>query len=549
LIYWPFESLRRAALGIGVTSFDPDSDGVYRSAELFFQHPQQILPGLSLATILSRFDDTRISIQPHQIFLSTPSFQRLIPLDGRSRYWVNLYGHYEAYSFSGVFLSYMRLRQGEVNDLPVHPDQFKNKVVFVGASAAGVEDLKTTGLGRLTPGVLLHAAIYGNIMAEDMLRHAPWWLNLVLLVMTVTGLAAAIFFNRRRWISIVLAIGVLAVVCAISLGTFAVGWLIQSVPPLAGILGAYLTSSTWVSFSTHKEKRKIRNILGQYVSPAILAEVLSNHKASFLSAEVGQRRLLTLQFSDLRGFTTIAEQYPVEKVVAVLNDYLATMVDEIFSHQGTLDKFIGDAILAFWGAPIVDEAHAYNAVSCALDMQKALRRLNDRNQSTGLPILRSGVGIHTAEVILGNIGSQKKLDYTVIGDGVNLTSRLESLTKTYQCPILISQQTYAAVEQSLCCRVVDKVKVKGKEQCTRIYEVIDHIDALDDKRQRMVQLTNEGFSFYSQRQFLNALTCYEEILKLEPMDTLSRIFVERSKKYAQVPPASDWEGECIMDHK
>jgi adenylate cyclase len=548
-IYWPFEALRHVAVDIGVTSFSPDDDGVYRGAELLFQYQDQALPSLSLATLLNRSQETVVTFEPQTMVFSSPSLERSIPLDGHNRYWVNLYGRYDAYSFSGVYLSLMRLRQGEVDNLPVHPDRFKDKVVFVGASAAGVEDLKTTGLGRQTPGVLLHASIYGNIISDDMLLHAPWWVNFTLLFMAVAITSAVIFFCRRAWISIVISIAVLAMVCGITFSAFPTGWLIKSIPPICGVIGTYLAAFTWVSFSTHKEKRKIRNILGQYVSPAILDSVLTDHKEAFLSAEVGQRRLLTLQFSDLRGFTSIAEDYPVERVVALLNDYLATMVDEIFNHHGTLDKFIGDAILAFWGAPIMDEAHAYKAVSCAIDMQRALKRLNERNRLSGLPVLRAGFGIHTAEVILGNIGSQKKLDYTVIGDGVNLTSRLESLTKTYHCPILISQQTYEAAGQYFCCRTVDKVTVKGKAQCTQIYEVIERAGAEDEARRQIARLSNEGFSFYTQRKFQKAMKCYEEILKLDPADTLGQIFTQRSMQYTQLPPAPGWAGECVMDHK
>ncbi|RJQ72248.1 MAG: CHASE2 domain-containing protein [Desulfobacteraceae bacterium] len=548
-IYWPFDSLARAVADLGVTSFTPDQDGVYRRAEMVFKSGNIILPALSLAAMFNGNSEIAAAFEGPQMILASPAFLHRIPLDSRRLFWVNPYGRFSAFSFSGVYLSLLRLQQGEVDDLPVHPDEFRDKVVFIGASAAGVEDLKSTSLGRLTPGVLLHASIYSNIITRDMLRQAPAWLNAGLALLAVMVTAVTIFHSRRMLAQISFT---LLVLCAVALAvffSFPLGWIIHGVPAFLGIAGTYLAAFTWISFSTGKEKRKIRNVLGQYVSPAILNSVLADHKEALLSAEVGQRRLLSMQFSDLRGFTAIAERHPVEQVVAFLNGYLAAMVDVIFQHQGTLDKFIGDAILAFWGAPILDPDHAHKAVVCALDMQRALRRLNERNRSVGLPELRSGVGIHTAEVILGNIGSQKKLDYTVIGDGVNLTSRIEALTKTYGCPILVSEQTYAAVRERICCRAVDKVQVSGKEQCTLIYEAIDTYRGATADTLQIAELCNAGFGFYRQKDFEKAAACYGRILKLNPADALSRLFVDRCNRYKQLPPPAGWNGECVLEHK
>lgn len=547
--YWPFRALCQTVDDIGVASFLPDDDGGYRRAELIFPLQSDIIPSLSLSAVLKQLQDVEIDVREHQLDIHSATMQRQIPLDEQHRYWVNLYGVYEAFSFSGVYASLMQLRQGELSNLKVHPDTFANKVVFIGASAAGVEDLKTTGLEKLTPGVLLHASVYGNIMTNDMLKHAPKPVNLFLLILAIAATALTIFLSRNIWIQLMGVVIVFGGVGTFCLFSFPAGWLVKSVPPVLGVVATYLTAFTWISFSTGKEKRKIKNVLGQYVSPAILTSVLTDHKSAFLDAEVGQRKVLTIQFSDLRGFTSISEKYPVEKVVALLNDYLANMVDVIFDYQGTLDKFIGDAILAFWGAPVEDPEHAYKAVCSALDMQMALDRLNQKNQSADAPQLASGFGIHTGEVILGNIGSQKKLDYTVIGDGVNLASRLESLTKKYHCPIIFTQETFQAVKSRICCRVVDKVQVKGKEQAAQIYHAMGRMDDTDDTIQRIAALTTEGFHLYCQRQFSQSAAVYQKILELNPSDGLSRLFVDRCNRYAQTPPPPSWEGECVLDHK
>ena len=547
--YWPFAALGKAAAGIGVTSFSPDSDGVFRRAELLFKYQHTNLPALALVPLLDLFPHGALALTHDALSMRMPSLTQSVPLDRAGTCWVNLYGRYTAFSFSGVYLSAMRLRQGDLTDLPVQPDQFKDKVVFIGASAAGVEDLKTTALGRQTPGVLLHASVYANLSTHDLLQPAPRPTSAVLLLLAVVATAGAIFFSRRLAVQILATLAVLAGVGGLGTLLFRQGWMIDVAPAMSAVSATYVAAFTWISFATGKEKRKIRNVLGQYVSPAILSSVLTDHKEAFLSAEVGRRRLLSLMFSDIRGFTSIAENLPEERVVALLNGYLGAMVDVIFTHAGTLDKFIGDAILAFWGAPIVDAAHALRAVCCALEMQKALSRLNEQNVRAGLPLLRMGIGIHTGEVILGNIGSRKKLDYTVIGDGVNLTSRLEALTKTYHCPVLISEHTYAAVRSRVCCRVVDKVQVQGKQQAIVIYEAMERMESADALLFKISDLTQEAYGLYCRRRFGQAADVYREILRFKPTDGLSPLFIDRCNQYEQVPPAPTWAGECVFDHK
>ena len=225
-------------------------------------------------------------------------------------------------------------------------------------------------------------------------------------------------------------------------------------------------------------------------------------------------------------------------------DYdLEGMVDVIFNHQGTLDKFIGDAIMAFWGAPLKQADHAYKAVTCAIAMQKALIDVNQESRQRNMPLMHTGIGIHTAEVILGNIGSRKKLDYTVIGDGVNLASRLEGLTKRYQCPIIISQNSYAIVKDRICCRVVDHVRVKGKDRATVIYEPLGLKKTMDAKGLDLARLTDEGFEHYCQRRFQKAAMYYEQILDFRPQDALSLLFMRRCKQYLRQPPPPEWQGE------
>jgi adenylate cyclase len=219
-----------------------------------------------------------------------------------------------------------------------------------------------------------------------------------------------------------------------------------------------------------REKRKVRKMLGQYVSPHMLSSLVDNRE-DILRAEVGAKENVTVLFSDIRGFTSISENEPPERIVSMLNQYFSLWSDAIFEYDGTIDKFVGDAVMALWGAPLRTEKHPEKALRAALEMRKRLPELNRRLNVEGFPEVKIGVGIHTGDAILGNIGSEKKLDYTVIGDTVNLSSRLEGLTKQYTCDILISEATYIRVSDLFRCEFVDSVKVKGKEQAVKVYKV------------------------------------------------------------------------------
>ncbi|MFZ1985981.1 MAG: adenylate/guanylate cyclase domain-containing protein, partial [Desulfatitalea sp.] len=547
--YWPYPTLAEAAGAIGVAAFSPDADGVYRRAELLFKHKATFLPALAMLPLWETKDRTELRIDAGCVTIKTPARKTAIPLDRHGYFPVNLYGRYSAFSFSGVYLSLVRLLSGETADLPVRPFEFKDKTVFIGASAAGVEDLKNTSLGYRTPGVLLHASIYGNILTGDFLRQIPATLDSAILLLAISATAAAIFLSPTLKQQLLLCLGLLALLTGTNLLLFGANRYATLAPAITGILLTYASSFTWIGFSSGKEKRKIKRVLGQYVSPAILATVLADPKDALMSAEVGQRETLTMMFCDLRSFATIAEQHAVEQVVALLNRYLAAMVDVIFEHQGTLDKFIGDAIMAFWGAPIRDGDHAYKATTSAMAMQKALAQLNLDNCSRRMPELKMGIGLHTAEVILGNIGSQKKLDYTVIGDGVNLTSRLEGLSKFYGCPILISQETYGRIKERICCRIVDHVKVKGRDTATFIYEPLNSSAAPHPDDAAIATLAFQGFELYLGRRFQEAAACHKQILALRPADPLSLRWIDRCTQYGRTPPDPGWDGVCIFDAK
>jgi adenylate cyclase len=534
---------------MGVVSFSPDKDGVFRREKLFFNYQDNFFPSLSLAPILDQFRDAKIILKKRAIEIRNDGSLIRIPLTKKNEYFVNMYGLYNAFSISGVILSMDKIKAGELDNLPVQPDEFRDKIVFIGASAAGVEDVKNTSIGTNTPGVFLHASIRGNIISGDFLNFTGPAVNFLSILILLTITVFSIFYSKTVLSQVLFPLLAMIIFSVTALLLFTSNIVINIVSPSFAVLSAYVASYTYMSFTEGREKKKIRNILGQYVSPAILSTVLAKNQDGYLKAEVGARETLTIFFSDIRDFTTISEKYNVEEVVEILNTYLSGMVNIIFSNEGTLDKFIGDAIVAFWGAPVKIQDHHYKATITGLKMKEALKTYNQENIGRGWPELRIGIGIHTGEVILGNIGSEKKLDYTVIGDSVNLASRLEGLTKAYKCSIIISQDTYDHVRDEIICRTTDYIKVKGKNKPVKIYEAIGECGSVDEETIKVCHLTEEAFGYYLERGFSHAIDVFESILEIRPEDFLSKMFIDRCRGYKQNEPPEDWDGSYVYREK
>lgn len=548
VFYMPFDELLDAASGIGVVSYTADDDTVCRSEKLVFNYQNHYFPTHGTAPAIRRLGYDSIAVEDNTtVFLKEGLLDLSVPMTRDGKYYVNMYGRYNAFSYSGVIESMMKMEQGQIDNLMVRPEEFSGKIVYVGASASATQDLKNTAIGKDVPGVFLHASICGNLLSKDILIFSGFFLNSLILVPLLFLCIFSVLYMRRISLQIYLPLSLALVYILITVLLFTKNIVLPLAVPLVAMFTAYFLSFSYISFTEGKEKRKMKNILGQYVSPAMLGMVLESSKEDYFKAEVGSKEDLTIFFSDIRDFTGISERYPVESVVEVLNAYLSSMVDIIFDNDGTLDKFIGDAIMAFWGAPVKFDDHPYKAVVSAIRMIKALKTLNERNKSKNLPELIIGIGIHTDKVILGNIGSRKKLDYTVIGDGVNFTSRLEGLTKSYACDILISKTTYDRVKDRVCCRVIDFVKVKGKDDPVLIYHVLGLYNGLDPWLKTIAEKTEKAFSLYSKGDFSSAKQIYDTILETEPDDGLSGLFSERCGSYMANNPGPDWNG-CYI-HK
>lgn len=539
----PFDGLYQAAKGVGTVALDADPDGIYRRVRLFQVYRGAVYPALSVVPLLDLLHPQAVTERNDTLQLGALS----IPLDRHGEYLVDMAGAIHPYSISGIFASIEALRAGDVQHLLVPPDTFKNKIVFIGASAAGLEDIKSTAVANQTPGVFIHAAIASNILTGNFLHTLPAWAKwLIVWLLAALTLTAILLFDRLAW-QLTVPLLIAGLYAGWSYWQFALNRVYPLVAPEAAVLVGLLAAFTYLAFTEGRDRRRVRTMLSQYVSPAMLAEVLDRYQEQ-LQAEVGMRVHVSILFSDVRSFTSISERLSAEQVVDLLNTHFSVMSEIIFEHQGTLDKYIGDAIMAFWGAPIPVANHAARAVAAALRMQRQLVLVNRRLTEKGYPAINIGIGVNTGDVVLGNIGSVRKLDYTVIGDNVNLASRLEGLTGKYGCPVIISETTFQELSADIPCAPVDLVRVKGRQKPVRIYWplALSDDDAETVAQARILaQSLSDAFEYYLHHDWEQARGLYEALRDVP----LAEVFKSRCIEYIRQPPPADWDGVFTLTSK
>jgi adenylate cyclase len=488
----PIDVLAAAASGLGHNRFVLDPDGPMRHTIPFVRTHHKVLPSLGVSAAL------RVAgIRPADVRLDGALLRygdRVMPLtrrrvaadDGVLEYlWgpIDFRGPallddlktrtYPTYSFFDLFYSEQQILEDQAPK--IDPALFRDKIVFVGTTASGLFDVFETPFsnGKM-PGVQIHAAVADDILSNRFIREASRSVRIV----TVTAAAVAIGFIATAvpawWAAAATAVGLAAFSWAAT-RLFAGGyWLNLSQPVLASSF-ALFGGVAYQYFVEGREKRKMKKLFGQYVSKDVFEHLVANPALARLG---GQRREMTVLFSDIRGFTTVSESGQPEEIVGMLNEYFTRMVDIVFTHKGTLDKFVGDMVMALFGAPLDDADHADHAVEAALDMIAGLGVLNARWKSEGRAELDIGIGINTGPMIAGNIGSDAIMSYTVIGDAVNLGSRLESLNKQYGTRIIISDATRAQLSRPYQLRPLGDVVVKGKTQPVAIFEVVGRSERL-----------------------------------------------------------------------
>lgn len=430
---------------------------------------------------------------------------------------------------------------------------FKDKIVFVGATLEELHDLFPTpfyemeGRKQTTPGVEIHAHAIRTILEGDFLYRLG--LSHTLLILLALGLVTGLAMLRLKsgW-GLAFIIGEIFIYIILAFFIFTrYNWWVDVVGPVGAVIFSYFGNVFYQYMAEQKEKRVIKGIFQHYVTKAVVDQLLENPDMVKLG---GDKKVLTAFFSDVAGFTTISEQLAPEELVFLLNEYLTVMTEIVFKYDGMLDKYEGDAIMAVFGAPIPQEDHARRACFASLDMQRELEKLRERWKGEGKPELRVRIGLNTGLMIIGNMGSRERMDYTVMGDSVNLASRLEGANKQYGTDIMISEFTYEHVRDDVEARELDAIRVKGKAEPVKVYEVLARkSDGLPEKKRKVLEAYNRGLELYKNRRWDEAMETLTEALTYNPDDGPSKIYLERCQEFKENPPPEDWDGVFTMAAK
>lgn len=427
---------------------------------------------------------------------------------------------------------------------------FAGKIVLIGAAAEELHDNKNTPFydfertPRRTSGVEVHAHALQTILDKVYIwRTPPLFILLldILLAIIIFQLVGAVKPLRGLGISSILVFALIA----FTFLSFAY-WNLWSdmVSPLAAVIAAYLGASIYYYLLERRERVRIQNMFAHYVPDKVLAELISKPELLKLG---GERRRLTMLFADIEGFTSISETLNPEALVSFLNEYMTSMTEIIHVHQGIIDKYEGDLIMAEFGAPVYFADHARNACLAALKMQENVYLMRSRWAQEGKPEIRIRIGINTGQVIIGNLGSRDLFDYTVLGDAVNLCARLEEANKLYGTGILISRSTREEIPATMVTRDLGDLRVRGRGELVRVFELLAEEESKLVKEQReLLSLFQQGFTCFQSQDWRQAISYFEKALAIVPHDQPSRFLLERCRKFDTNPPGADWEGIIIM---
>jgi len=537
----------------GFFNFPPDNDGVVRRATLVLpygrsQNPEQWDLYSSLGLVAARAllgqeaQDTNLFYGPIGIWKISLGSKAAIYPDGRGQLLINYEGPW------GTFPHYSIV---DVIEGKCKPGTFQGKLVLVGATATGIGDLRATPFGGANfPGVEIHANVVDNILNDRFLRRgAKQALSDVLLIFAFgipLGIWMALVSARWMWFGAFLFVPLVAV----DYWSFLHGWWLNFTVPAVTLASNVLLVSLYRSLVEEKEKRRVRSVFGQYLSPEVVRRLLVNPRLV-----EPKKTEITVMFSDIRGFTTISEKLDAQELALFLNQYLSDMTSLVFDHHGTLDKYIGDALMAFWGAPFEEPGHAAKACKAALKMMDRVRELQKKWEAEGKPHLDIGIGLNTGMASVGNMGSALRYGYTALGDAVNLSSRLEGLNKDYGTHIIVNESTYEAAKQSgFLFRELDLIRVKGKLQPVAIWELVgrageDTVYGAPEQVRSRVELFRSARALYGKRRWQAAQQAFQEILDKWADDGPSRAYWKRCQEYLFEEPPAAWDGVFTMTHK
>ncbi|MEQ1438613.1 adenylate/guanylate cyclase domain-containing protein [Fontimonas sp. SYSU GA230001] len=541
--------LQQAAAGCGffdnpIAALD---DGVFRRVPLVQRYDGAIYPSLALAIVAMALGNPPIELEfePPEIRTSLHLERvRIGPLSAPVDEYVAAYVPYRGDNRTFTYVSAVDVLRGEVE----RPERLRDAIVLMGATAAGLLDLRSTPVNKVFSGVEVHANLVSGMLDGRIRQKAPYYSGIETVMHLLIAIALAWAFARlSAAASAALGFGLIAGIVGLAFALWSGADFIMPLGvPVTFTLSLFMAHLLYGYFVESRGKREISKLFGQYVPPEVVAELAEHPEAVSMA---GESREMTVLFSDVRGFTSISESLDARAVAELMNRFLTQQTGVIQRHRGTIDKYMGDAIMAFWGAPLPDGEHALHALQAGLDMIRSVRELDAEFDARGWPRLQIGVGINSGRMSVGNMGSEFRMAYTVMGDAVNLGSRLEGLTKEYGAPIVCSEATRSAAPADWSFRELDLVRVKGKQEPVAIYEPMGPKDGLDPALRQDLARHRGALKLYRAQRWDEAELEFFNLSQSGRPHRIYELFIERIMYLREHPPGADWDGAFTFTHK
>ncbi|MCX7973125.1 MAG: adenylate/guanylate cyclase domain-containing protein [Candidatus Aminicenantes bacterium] len=523
----PIPKLLEAACGLGNVLFPPDDDAIFRRLPLYCRFQGKLFPSLPLSVSLylqsENYHSPRLDDQGRMVL-----------------YFFGPSGTYKIYSIARVINSWLQIENKEIPQ--IQPSEFFDKIVFIASNAPGLLDLRPSPVSAVTPGVEIQATALDNLLQRKSVGFLPRFVSIVLILFFGLSVGVAVSYSTKIGMTLLFLLLGLSGPWLAAAVAFKQSFWLEIIPSEVAVITAFSLAALFNYSFEGRERRFIKNVFRHYLSPEIIEKILANPSLLRLG---GEEREITSFFSDVAGFSSIAEKLTPQKLVTWLNEYLSAMTEIILEEGGTLDKYEGDAIIAFWNAPLDQPDHALKACRAAWRCQQELTRLNSELEKIGGRPVRMRIGLNSGLAVVGNMGSRRRFDYTAMGDTVNLASRLEGAAKFYGVSILLSENTLRQAQGHLIVRPVDIVQVVGKSQPVTIYELLGFQEDFPPEKLLELQIFIQAWQAYSNRNFKEAHRLFSSL----PEDNLIRLYLKRCQEFINSPPPANWDGVFILKEK
>lgn len=543
---YPFPELAKVSTGIGHALLIQDPiDGVLRSMPLYIEYAGRLYPSIGFALALKA-----LNIEPKQVRFEDTDDGTIVyagSLVIHTGLWGEVLINYIGKSELFPLVSFYDVLSAAKERNEKFFEQFNGKVCIIGPTLRSVGDYYATPVDEAAAGFFTHANVYDMVVTNSFITRTPAWIQFLILLV-ITLIIGFITQTRHMKIGILVLVVVtfLFLTSAVIAFNSAYLWL-NIAAPLSALLICFVTTVAYKAATEGRQRKLITSMFGTYVDSNVVRILINNPSLAKLG---GEKHEITILFTDIKGFSSISEKVSEDVLVKLLNIYFTDMTNVVLANGGAVDKFIGDSIMAFWGAPLPDADSAYHACVTAVQMQSQLDKLQTRLLKIGGIGIQQRIGVNTGLCIVGNMGSEQKKNYTVTGDPVNLASRLEGVNKQYGTGILISEFTYKKAGKRLVTRVVDRVQVVGKSEPVQIYELIDLANKpLDDKMKYFLDIYDQGLKAYQERKWDEGIAFMEHALEKVPNDSVCQLYIERMKLYQITPPSDNWSGVFVLQSK